>query len=152
MAALKVNGTERVPGDKSISHRSLILASLADGESVVRGILDAADIRSTAGAMRALGADIPPLSGDIRVTGAGLRSLRPPRVALDCGNSGTTTRLIAGIVAANPFAARFEGDASLSRRPMKRISEPLSYMGARFEFEHGDGLPMTGARRGSQEH
>lgn len=143
MAALKVKGTVRVPGDKSISHRSLILASLADGESVVRGILDAADIRSTAGAMRALGADIPPLSGDIRVTGAGLRSLRPPRVALDCGNSGTTTRLIAGIVAANPFAARFEGDASLSRRPMKRIAEPLSYMGARFEFEHGDGLPMT---------
>jgi 3-phosphoshikimate 1-carboxyvinyltransferase len=143
VAALKVKGTVRVPGDKSISHRSLILASLADGESVVRGILDAADIRSTAGAMRALGADIPPLSGDIRVTGAGLRSLRPPRVALDCGNSGTTTRLIAGIVAANPFAARFEGDASLSRRPMKRIAEPLSYMGARFEFEHGDGLPMT---------
>jgi 3-phosphoshikimate 1-carboxyvinyltransferase len=143
LAALKVKGTVRVPGDKSISHRSLILASLADGESVVRGILDAADIRSTAGAMRALGADIPPLSGDIRVTGAGLRSLRPPRVALDCGNSGTTTRLIAGIVAANPFAARFEGDASLSRRPMKRIAEPLSYMGARFEFEHGDGLPMT---------
>ncbi len=143
MAALKVKGTVRVPGDKSISHRSLILASLADGESVVRGILDAADIRSTAGAMRALGADIPSLSGDIRVTGAGLRSLRPPRVALDCGNSGTTTRLIAGIVAANPFAARFEGDASLSRRPMKRIAEPLSYMGARFEFEHGDGLPMT---------
>ena len=143
MAALKVKGTVRVPGDKSISHRSLILASLADGESVVRGILDAADIRSTVGAMRALGADIPPLSGDIRVTGAGLRSLRPPRVALDCGNSGTTTRLIAGIVAANPFAARFEGDASLSRRPMKRIAEPLSYMGARFEFEHGDGLPMT---------
>lgn len=140
---MKVKGTVRVPGDKSISHRSLILASLADGESVVRGILDAADIRSTAGAMRALGADIPPLSGDIRVTGAGLRSLRPPRVALDCGNSGTTTRLIAGIVAANPFAARFEGDASLSRRPMKRIAEPLSYMGARFEFEHGDGLPMT---------
>jgi 3-phosphoshikimate 1-carboxyvinyltransferase len=143
VAALKVKGTVRVPGDKSISHRSLILASLADGESVVRGILDAADIRSTAGAMRALGADIPPLSGDIRVTGAGLRSLRPPHVALDCGNSGTTTRLIAGIVAANPFAARFEGDASLSRRPMKRIAEPLSYMGARFEFEHGDGLPMT---------
>jgi 3-phosphoshikimate 1-carboxyvinyltransferase len=72
-----------------------------------------------------------------------LRGLRPPREALDCGNSGTTTRLVAGVVAGHPFSARFEGDASLSRRPMKRIAEPLTYMGARFDFERGDGLPMT---------
>lgn len=138
-----MSGTIRVPGDKSISHRSLIFATLAEGESLVRGILDSEDVRSTADALRALGAAIPSLSGEMRVTGRGLRGLRQPRSALDCGNSGTTTRLIAGVVAAHPFSARFEGDASLSRRPMKRIAEPLTYMGARFEFEHGDGLPMT---------
>ena len=138
-----MSGTIRVPGDKSISHRSLIFATLAEGESLVRGILDSEDVRSTAEALRALGAAIPSLSGEMRVTGRGLRGLRQPRRALDCGNSGTTTRLIAGVVAAHPFSARFEGDSSLSRRPMKRVAEPLTYMGARFEFEHGDGLPMT---------
>ncbi len=138
-----MSGTIRVPGDKSISHRSLILASLADGESRIRGILDSEDVRATAEALRALGAAIPPLANDMRVKGAGLRGLRPPRRALDCRNSGTTTRLLAGVVAAHPFSASFEGDASLSRRPMKRVAEPLTYMGAQFDFEHGDGLPMT---------
>ena len=143
MAPLRVAGTVRVPGDKSISHRSLILASLADGESRIRGILDADDIRSTAGVLRALGASVPALSGDMSVAGSGLRGLKAPRQTLNCGNSGTTARLMAGVVAAHPFSARFEGDASLSRRPMKRVAEPLTYMGAQFEFEHGDGLPMT---------
>ena len=140
---MRVHGTVRVPGDKSISHRALILASLAAGESVIRGILDSEDVASTAGVLRAMGVDIPRLTNDIRVRGVGLRGLRPPRSGLDCGNSGTTTRLVAGMVAAHPFSARFEGDESLSRRPMKRIAEPLTYMGARFEFERGDGLPMT---------
>ncbi len=143
MAALKVSGTIRVPGDKSISHRSLILASLTAGESRIRGILDSDDVRSTAEALRALSAKVPPLTDDMRVKGSGLRELRQPRRGLDCGNSGTTARLLAGVVAAHPFSARFEGDASLSRRPMKRIAEPLTYMGAQFDFEHGDGLPMT---------
>jgi 3-phosphoshikimate 1-carboxyvinyltransferase len=143
LAPLNVSGTIRVPGDKSISHRSLILASLADGESVVRGILDSEDVRATAGALRSLGIAIPPLSKEMRVTGRGLRGLRAPRQPLDCANSGTTTRLLAGVVAGQPFSARFQGDASLSRRPMKRIAEPLTYMGARLEFDHGDGLPMT---------
>ena len=107
------------------------------------GILDSEDVRSTAGTLRALGAKIPELSGEMRIGGMGLRGLRPPKLALDCGNSGTTTRLLAGVVAGHPFAARFEGDASLSRRPMKRIAEPLTYMGAQFDFERGDGLPMT---------
>lgn len=107
------------------------------------GVLDSEDVRSTAGALRALGANIPELSAEMRIGGLGLRGLRPPKLALDCGNSGTTTRLLAGVVAGQPFAARFEGDASLSRRPMKRIAEPLTYMGAQFDFEHGDGLPMT---------
>lgn len=132
-----------MPGDKSISHRSLILGSLADGESRIRGILDSEDVRSTAGVLRALGASIPPLSPDMQVKGVGLRGLRAPRGNLDCGNSGTTTRLMAGVVAAHPFPARFVGDASLSKRPMKRVAEPLTYMGAQFGFEREDGLPMT---------
>ena len=140
---MKVSGTIRVPGDKSISHRALILSSLAEGESTVRGILDSEDVQSTANVLRALGVEIPPLGETVRIRGRGLRGLRHPRVALNCGNSGTTTRLMAGVVAAHPFSARFLGDASLSRRPMKRIAEPLTYMGAQFEFEHGDGLPMT---------
>lgn len=143
MAPLRVAGTVRVPGDKSISHRSLILACLADGESRVTGILESEDVNSTAGVLRALGGKVARLAGEMRIRGSGLRGLESPQRVLDCGNSGTTTRLIAGVVAGHPFSARFEGDASLSRRPMKRIAEPLSYMGARFEFERGDGLPMT---------
>ena len=140
---MKVHGAVRVPGDKSISHRALILASLATGESVIRGILDADDVASTARVLRAMGAPIPAFSESMRIAGVGVRGFTPPRSSLDCGNSGTTTRLVAGLVAAHPFAARFEGDESLSRRPMKRIAEPLTYMGARFEFQRGDGLPMT---------
>ena len=83
------------------------------------------------------------MSADMRIDGVGLRGLTAPRQSLDCGNSGTTTRLMSGVVAAYPFSARFEGDASLSGRPMKRVAEPLTYMGAQFDFEHGDGLPMT---------
>lgn len=138
-----MSGTVRVPGDKSISHRSLILSSLADGEARVRGILDSEDVRATAEVLRGLGVEIPPLAAEMRVKGVGLRGMRQPRRALDCANSGTTTRLLAGVVAAHPFSARFEGDASLSRRPMKRVAEPLTYMGAKFDFENGDGLPMT---------
>ena len=132
-----------MPGDKSISHRALIFASLAEGESEIRGILESEDVHSTAGALRALGASVPPLASTIRVKGNGMRGLKQPRSALQCGNSGTTTRLMAGVVAAYPMSARFEGDESLSRRPMKRIAEPLSYMGAKFDFDRGDGLPMT---------
>jgi 3-phosphoshikimate 1-carboxyvinyltransferase len=143
LAALKVSGTIRVPGDKSISHRALILASLADGESTIRGVLDSEDVNSTAGVLRALGASVPALSQSFVVKGSGVRGLRAPRSDLQCGNSGTTTRLMAGVVAAHPMAAQFVGDESLSRRPMKRVAEPLSYMGARFDFARGDGLPMT---------
>jgi 3-phosphoshikimate 1-carboxyvinyltransferase len=143
LAPLRVSGTVRVPGDKSISHRALILGALAEGVSRVKGILASEDVHSTAGALRTLGAVIPELSSDMVLTGGGLGGLRAPTNALDCGNSGTTTRLVAGVAAAFPFSSRFVGDASLSRRPMKRVAEPLGYMGAQFEFEHGDGLPMT---------
>lgn len=145
MAALKttrVSGVVRVPGDKSISHRALILAALARGKSRIANILESADVHSTAGALRALGAGVPPLSSEVVITGAGTR-LRSPAESLDCGNSGTTTRLMAGVVAGSALTATFVGDASLSRRPMRRIAEPLTAMGARVELADHGGLPMT---------
>ena len=159
---LVVNGELRVPGDKSVSHRALIFAALAEGTSRVRGLLDSADVRSTASVLRRLGVDsevpeptdaqtvgdypapTPPTSvRDVEIAGVGLRGLRAPTEPLDCGNSGTTTRLIAGVAAAHPFVSRFVGDESLSRRPMRRVTEPLESMGARVTFDGSDGLPMT---------
>jgi 3-phosphoshikimate 1-carboxyvinyltransferase len=140
---MKVHGTLRVPGDKSISHRSLILSAIAKGESRVRGILQSADVHSTAGVLRALGAQIPELAAEMSVRGVGLRGLTQPATPLDCGNSGTTTRLMAGVVAALPIHATFVGDASLSRRPMRRVARPLEAMGAMVELPEHGGLPMT---------
>jgi 3-phosphoshikimate 1-carboxyvinyltransferase len=138
----------RVPGDKSISHRALICAALASGRSRIRNILPSADVHSTAGVLRALGVAIPPLSADFRVDGPGLGALSPPTDVLDCGNSGTTARLMTGVLSGHSFASRLVGDASLSRRPMARVARPLEAMGARFTFEHGEHLPMvvTGGR------
>jgi len=145
MAALKsrVVGSIRPPGDKSISHRALILGALARGKSRITHILDSADVRSTAESLRALGADIPPLSDDFYVTGKSSRFLTPPRKHLDCGNSGTTTRLMAGVIAGAGLTATFVGDASLSRRPMRRVAEPLRAMGAKVDLASHDGLPMV---------
>lgn len=140
---VRVSGTARLPGDKSLSHRALILGALADGVSRVGGLLDSQDVRSTAGALAALGASIQWDDGEARIEGRGRRGLRAPTVNLDCGNSGTTARLLAGVVAGHPFDARFVGDASLSRRPMGRIKQPLEAMGATVELERGDGLPMV---------
>ena len=141
---MNVGGTLRVPGDKSISHRSLMLAVLADGTSRVCGLLPSADVRSTASVLRLLGAEIAEIAdSEIVIRGLGRRGLRTPGSALDCGNSGTSARLLAGILSGEPFAARLEGDASLSRRPMQRVARPLAAMGARLEFANGDGLPMT---------
>lgn len=145
-APLTVQGRIRAPGDKSISHRALIFAAMADGPTRIRDILPSADVHATAGALRAMGADIPALSEDFVVHGRGLDALHSPESAFDCGNSGTTTRLLAGMVAGLAGReARFEGDASLSRRPMKRVAAPLTSMGAQIEFEGApghDGLPM----------
>jgi 3-phosphoshikimate 1-carboxyvinyltransferase len=140
-----VDGTLRVPGDKSISHRALLFSALASGESRIRGLLTGADVRSTAGVLRGMGVAVPDVAPDMMVPGVGRRGLRGPRDTLDCGNSGTTTRLVAGIVAAHPFRATFVGDASLSRRPMKRVARPLEAMGADITFggAKGEGLPMT---------
>jgi 3-phosphoshikimate 1-carboxyvinyltransferase len=149
---LTVQGRVRAPGDKSISHRALILAAMAEGPSRIRRILPSADVHATAAALRALGVDVPALSDDFVVQGRGVFALHAPESVLDCANSGTTTRLLAGLIAGlDGVSARFEGDASLSRRPMRRVAEPLRRMGARIDFE-GDagheGLPMrvTGAR------
>jgi 3-phosphoshikimate 1-carboxyvinyltransferase len=139
---MNVGGALRVPGDKSISHRALILSALAKGESRVTGILESADVHSTAGVLRALGAKIPELSQDFVIGGRGVGSLATPASPLDCGNSGTTTRLMAGVVAGRPIEATFIGDASLSRRPMRRVARPLEAMGARIRLDQG-GLPMT---------
>ncbi len=143
---LVVRGAIRAPGDKSISHRALIFAALASGPTRIRDILASADVHATAGALRAMGAEIPALSADFVVNGRGIASLHSPESALDCGNSGTTTRLLAGLVAGLAGReARFDGDASLSRRPMRRIAAPLTEMGARIDFEGADGhdgLPM----------
>ncbi len=135
----------RVPGDKSISHRTLILAALADGPSIARGVLDSADVRATAGVLAALGVEIewPVAEHQVRVRGAGLRGLRSPTSDLACENSGTTARLLAGVVAGAGCSGRFVGDASLSRRPMQRIARPLVQMGADVLLSPDDTLPMT---------
>ena len=133
----------RVPGDKSISHRALICAALASGRSRIRNILPSADVHSTAGVLRALGVSIPPLGHDVRVDGCGLGALEAASEPLDCGNSGTTARLMTGVLSGHQFASRLIGDASLSRRPMARVARPLEAMGARFTFEDGDHLPMV---------
>lgn len=143
MAALRVRGSVRVPGDKSISHRALIIAALAEGESRIRNILVSSDVAATAMVLREMSVALPPLSDSIHVAGRGLRGLAAPGTPLECGNSGTTARLVAGLVAGHAFSAHFVGDASLSRRPMHRVALPLQAMGARVEFADGDGLPMT---------
>lgn len=136
-----------IPGDKSITHRALMLAALADGESRLSGLLPAEDPRSTASVLRALGVAVPDLPADgseIRIRGLGLRSLRAPEDRLDCGNSGTTTRLMLGVLAGQDLEATLTGDASLRSRPMRRVTEPLMRMGATFS-EHGEPgrLPIT---------
>lgn len=137
-----VRGELRVPGDKSISHRALLFAALGDGRSRVSHVLQSADIASTADVLRRLGVALPPLSTCMSVDGVGLRGWRSPAQELDCGNSGTTARLVAGVVAAQPAHSHFVGDASLSRRPMQRIARPLQAMGARVHLPAHGGLPM----------
>lgn len=124
--ARKLEGEITLPGDKSISHRALIFGSVASGESRVRGLSAGADVKSTAGCMRALGVEIE----DSTISGVGMRGLRAAAAPLDCGNSGTTMRLLAGLLAAQDFASELTGDDSLSRRPMDRVVAPLREMRA----------------------
>lgn len=140
---MKVGGTVRAPGDKSITHRALLLAALGRGVSHIGGALTSLDARSSARVLRQLGAEISPLrEGDV-LTIRGRGRFRVPERTLDCGNSGTTTRLLLGLLAGHRFKATLTGDASLRRRPMRRVTGPLTEMGARFEELAGDGLPLT---------
>ncbi|MCZ8017893.1 3-phosphoshikimate 1-carboxyvinyltransferase [Novosphingobium sp.] len=139
-----LKGTIRVPGDKSISHRSIMLGALAVGETRVTGLLEGEDVLSSAAAMRAMGASVQRVGdGEWSVHGVGVGALLQPETPLDMGNSGTSTRLLMGLVASHPIAATFVGDASLSKRPMGRVIEPLSRMGAAFEASEGGRLPLT---------
>ena len=138
-----VSGSLRVPGDKSITHRALLLAALAPGESRMRGGLTSLDARSSARILRQLGALISPLREGVEVTVRGVGRFRQPSASLHCGNSGTTARLMLGLLAAHPFRAVVSGDASLRRRPMRRVTDPLSAMGARFLGPDPDRLPLT---------
>lgn len=138
-----LTGTTTVPGDKSLGHRALLLSALADGSSTIRGFPGGADVRATLGAMRALGASIDWDGGDtVRVEGRGLELGVGVDATLDCANSGTTMRLAAGLVAAVPGRRRLDGDASLRRRPMERVAEPLRRMGARIDTTAGR-APLT---------
>jgi 3-phosphoshikimate 1-carboxyvinyltransferase len=136
----------RVPGDKSVTQRALIFASLASGESRLRGLLSGGDPQATAGALRALGVGIPAFGEDgaeVRIEGVGLRGLQEPADALDFENSGTGARLMLGVLAGQPLKVTVTGDASLQSRPMRRVTEPLSKMGAVFrEVGEPDRLPL----------
>ena len=139
-----VGGSVAVPGDKSLTHRALMFAALARGTSRIEGALTSLDARSTARVLRQLGVEVGPLRPGAVVTVRGRGVLRRPAVRLDCGNSGSTTRLLLGLLAAHPFRAVLTGDASLRRRPMRRVTVPLARMGARFEEQGGrDGLPLA---------
>ncbi|WP_288415709.1 3-phosphoshikimate 1-carboxyvinyltransferase [uncultured Novosphingobium sp.] len=138
-----LRGRIRVPGDKSISHRAIMLSSLAVGESRISGLLEGEDVLATAAAMRAMGAHVKRVgTGDWMVNGVGVGALLQPETALDMGNSGTSTRLLMGLVASHPIQATFTGDASLSNRPMGRVIEPLSQMGADISASAGGRLPL----------
>lgn len=132
-----------MPGDKSISHRALILGALADGETVVEGLSSGADVNSTRTCLQAMGVEISGAAPSVRVKGRGLDGLKAPAGDLDAGNSGTTMRLLAGVVAGQSFPARFTGDASLTRRPMRRVAEPLRAMGSFVTLSAGDTAPLT---------
>lgn len=139
-----LKGRIRVPGDKSISHRSIMLGALAVGETRVTGLLEGEDVLSTAAAMRAMGAQVERTgAGAWIINGVGVGALLQPQAPLDMGNSGTSTRLLMGLVASHPISATFIGDASLSKRPMGRVIDPLSQMGASFEASQGAGGSQT---------
>ncbi|MDQ2966051.1 MAG: 3-phosphoshikimate 1-carboxyvinyltransferase [Chloroflexota bacterium] len=144
--ARRLRGELTLPGDKSISHRALMLAALAEGESRISGAGDGADVRSTAGIIAALGAAVERVAGDernadYRVVSLGADGLRQPAGVLDCGNSGTSLRLFAGLLAGLPMTATLDGDESLRGRPVARIIEPLRSMGAELHARHDDSLP-----------
>lgn len=143
-AAKPLRGVVRVPGDKSISHRALLIGALAIGETVIEGLLEGEDVLRTAAAMRELGAGVKRGDDGLwRVEGAGLGGLREPSQVLDMGNSGTAARLLLGVLATHPLTAFMAGDASLCRRPMARVVTPLEQFGARFVTREGGRMPLA---------
>ena len=139
-----LQGRVRVPGDKSISHRAIMFGGLAVGESRIEGLLEGEDVLATAAAMRAMGATIERgEDGSWRTWGVGVGGLLKPERSLEMGNSGTSTRLLMGLVASHPINVTFTGDASLSKRPMGRVAEPLGLMGADIAASEGTRLPLT---------
>ena len=147
MKALKsgpLSGTALVPGDKSISHRALIFGAMAVGETRITGLLEGQDVLDTAKAMRAFGATVTRHGlGEWTVSGVGVGGFQEPADVIDCGNSGTGVRLIMGCMATSPITATFTGDASLRKRPMGRVTDPLALFGARAYGRQGGRLPMT---------
>lgn len=139
----RLRGRIRVPGDKSISHRALMLGAIAEGITQVSGFLEGEDSLATLRALRALGVPIEgPDEGRVRIQGVGLRGLRAPSSDLDLGNSGTSLRLLCGLLAGQPFATTLAGDPSLSRRPMRRVTDPLRQMGARIQTTDRGTVPL----------
>ena len=148
-AAKPLTGETRVPGDKSISHRALMLAAVAVGTTTIDGLLEGEDVLNTARSVTALGAPAKRLGdGRWQVDGVGVGALAEPGDVLDLGNSGTGARLLSGLIAGHPITAFLTGDASLRRRPMNRIIAPLTQIGTRIESRSGGRLPMAiiGAR------
>jgi 3-phosphoshikimate 1-carboxyvinyltransferase len=134
----RLTGRLRVPGDKSISHRSMMLGAIAEGRTEVTGFLEGADAISTMNVFRALGVRIDgPVAGRVTVEGVGLHGLRPAQHPLDCGNAGTAMRLLIGLLSGQHFGATLIGDESLSKRPMRRVADPLTRMGARIQTQEG---------------
>lgn len=146
--ARQLKGTVRLPGDKSISHRAAMIGAIADGLTRISNFASSADCASTLSCVEALGAPIERSGAEVRIRGNGKQGLAAPADALDCGNSGTTARLLSGILAGQPFEAELDGDASLRSRPMNRIITPLGLMGAGIRSDEGR-LPLTirGRRR-----
>ena len=139
----RLTGTLRVPGDKSISHRAVMLGALAEGTTRITGLLEGEDVLCTLGAFRAMGVLAKgPESGRLTIQGVGLHGLRPPAQPLDMGNSGTAMRLMAGILSGQAFDSTLIGDASLSQRPMQRVADPLARMGAHIEMDTGGRPPL----------
>ncbi|MCI8658729.1 MAG: 3-phosphoshikimate 1-carboxyvinyltransferase [Lachnospiraceae bacterium] len=138
-----LKGEITIPGDKSISHRSVMFGSLAKGTTEIHNFLQGADCLSTISCFRSMGVDIENRGDKVLVHGQGIRGLKKPACILDCGNSGTTTRLISGILTAQDFTTTLTGDASIQKRPMKRITDPLSQMGAKIRCLNDNGcVPM----------
>ncbi len=151
-AKAPLRGRVRVPGDKSISHRALILAGVAEGRSHIEGLGGGGDIASTRAAMESLGVAIEKAGGGLEVSGRAME-LCAPDSAIDCGNSGTTMRLLTGLLAGQDFASTLDGDASLRRRPMARVTEPLTGMGAGIESDQGHApVRINGRRLAASSH